>query len=38
MTRTAFAVNAALAWLGVVLTVVISAVDGYARGTVEPGL
>ena len=38
MTRTAFAVNAALAWLGVVLTVVISAVDGYARGTVDPGL
>lgn len=38
MARIAFGVNAALAWLGVVLTVVLSTVDGYARIAVEPGL
>lgn len=38
MSRVAFTVNAVLAWLGVVLTVVISTVDGYARTAVEPGL
>ena len=36
--RAAFGLNAALAWLGVVLSVVISTVDGYARTAVEPGL
>ena len=36
--RIAFGVNAVLAWLGVVLTGVISTVDGYARTAVEPGL
>ena len=38
MSRAAFAVNAVLAWLGVILTVVISTVDGHARTAVEPGL
>lgn len=38
MARIAFGVNAALAWVGVVLTAVISTVDGYARIAVEPGL
>jgi hypothetical protein len=36
--RTAFAVNAAVAWLGVVLTLAISAADGYERLPVDPGL
>ncbi|WP_203566702.1 Pr6Pr family membrane protein [Aestuariimicrobium ganziense] len=38
MDRVAHAVTAALAWLGVVATVVISTVDGYARVAIEPGL
>lgn len=38
MNRIAFGINAALAWLGVILTVLISTVDGYARTAVEPGL
>lgn len=38
MNRIAFGINAALAWLGVVLTVLISTVDGYARSVVQPGL
>lgn len=37
-TRVAFAVNALVAWLGVVLTVVISAADAYEPTTPEPGL
>ena len=36
--RAAFAVNAVVAWLGVVLTVVISAVGGYAALPHDPGL
>lgn len=36
--HTAYAVNAAVAWLGIVLTVLISALDGYADLPVEAGL
>ncbi len=36
--RTAYALNAGLAWLGVVLTVVISALDGYVATIPEPHL
>lgn len=36
--RTAFGVNAAIAWLGVVLTVVLSGLGAYTFQTVEPGL
>ena len=36
--HTAFALNAAVAWLGVVLTLVISALDGYEDLPVEAGL
>ena len=36
--RAAYAVNAGVAWLGVVLTLLISALDGYDRGPVDPGL
>ena len=36
--RTAFGVNAAIAWLGVVLTVVISGLGAYTVQPVEPGL
>jgi len=36
--RTAFGVNAAIAWLGVVLTVVLSGLGAYTFQTIEPGL
>ena len=36
--HTAYAVNAGVAWLGVVLTVVISALGGYEQLPVDPGL
>lgn len=36
--RTAFTVNAVIAWLGVVLTVVISGLGAYTDQPVEPGL
>lgn len=36
--RTAFAANAAIAWLGVVLTVILSGLGAYTEVTVEPGL
>lgn len=35
---TAYGINAGLAWLGVALTALISALDGYDRSPVEPGL
>ncbi|CAM3887871.1 Pr6Pr family membrane protein [Nocardioides zeicaulis] len=36
--RRAYAVNAAVAWFGLTATLVISALDGYDRAPVEPGL
>ncbi len=36
--RTAYAVNAGVAWFGIAATLVISALDGYVRAPVEPGL
>jgi hypothetical protein len=36
--RTAYAANAAIAWFGLVVTLVVSAADGYARTPVVPGL
>ena len=36
--HTAYAVNAGIAWLGIVATLLISALDGYARVPVEAGL
>ena len=36
--RAAYAANAVVAWLGVVLTLLISALDGYDRTRVDPGL
>jgi hypothetical protein len=36
--RTAYAVNAGVAWFGIVTTLVVSALDGYARIPVEAGL
>lgn len=36
--RTAYAVNAGVAWLGIVTTLVVSALDGYERVPVEAGL
>ncbi|QWC84631.1 Pr6Pr family membrane protein [Nocardioidaceae bacterium] len=36
--RPAYALLAAVAWTGVVATVLISALDGYDRGPVDPGL
>lgn len=36
--RAAYAVNAGVAWLGLAATLVISALDGYDRVPVEPGL
>ena len=36
--RTAYAVNAGVAWFGLVATVVVSALDGYVRLPLEPGL
>ena len=36
--RTAYAVNAGIAWFGIAATLLISALDGYARVAVEPGL
>ena len=36
--RTAYAVNAAVAWFGVVATLLVSALDGYARLPVTAGL
>ena len=35
--RTAYVLNAALAWVGVVLTVVLSTLDLYDRSAPEPG-
>lgn len=36
--RRAYAVNAVVAWAGLVATLVVSALDGYVRVPVEPGL